>query len=61
MERRRGQEKAANVAISCLHSPEILERGWREIFRTLKISGRKGSGENVFYEDSSADGILRLL
>ena len=33
-----------------VHSPEILERSRREIFRRMKSSGGKGSGENVFYE-----------
>jgi hypothetical protein len=39
MEKRQGEEKAPNVAISRLHSPETS----REIFRRVKNYGRKES------------------
>jgi hypothetical protein len=51
MEKRQGEEKAPNVAISRLHSPETS----REIFRRVKNYGRKESRGDVFYENSHAD------
>ena len=51
MERRQGEEKAPNVAISRLHSPETS----REIFRRVKSYRGKESRGDVFHENSSGD------